>query len=237
MSSRFFDAQVERLRVDRRVIVPDLRGHGASEARAGTHTMERFSTDLHDLLEALDLRGVTLVGWSMGGGIAMRYVDRFGTARLAGVGLVDFPPRFEEAPGVADKVCDRLRSDRERFIRSFLRRMFVKEPSSDEVAWMLAEHNRCATETACEAYRQLGEGTSTGRTYGIPGLLVFPTQGWYRPALAEWTRIFPVHVEPTFDHSRHCPFIEEADAFAAAVRSFSAIAPSTAPSASRPAKA
>lgn len=220
MSSRFFDAQFPFLARDRRCVSLDLRGCGDSETRPGTHTMDRFADDVADLIGELRLDRATLVGWSMGGGVTMRYLDRHGPARLRAVGLVDFPPVFQEDPSVADKVCARLRGDRERFIVSFLKRM-VLDPTPERVAWMTAEHMRCATDTACESYRQLGAGSASGKTYDLPALLAFPRQGWYRASLEEWRKIFPRHVAPEFEASRHCPFLEEPEAFAHALRGLS----------------
>jgi non-heme chloroperoxidase len=219
MSGRFFDALVERLLPARRCIVPDLRGCGASEARSGTHTMDRMAQDLGELVAHLDVRGVDLVGWSMGGGLTMRYLDRFGPDRLHGVGLVDFPPVFVEDPTITDRFTARLRAERDRVITSFLKRM-VLDATPERVAWMLEEHMRCATETAVEMYAQLGVGSARGQTYDLPALLAFPRQGWYRATLEEWKRIFPRHVAPEFDRSRHCPFLEEPEAFARALMAF-----------------
>jgi pimeloyl-ACP methyl ester carboxylesterase len=217
MSRRFFDAQFPLLAPDHRCVALDLRGCGDSETRPGTHTMDHYADDVADLIQELGLDGVTLVGWSMGGGIAMRYLDRHGPRRLRAVGLVDFPPVFEEDPSIAERVCSRLRTDREKFITSFLKRM-VLHPTPESMAWMMAEHVRCQTDTACESYRQLGTSSARGRTYELPALLAFPRQGWYHASLDEWRRIFPRHVAPDFDASRHCPFLEEPEAFAKGVR-------------------
>lgn len=218
MSNRFFDPQFPLLASDHRVIAPDVRGCGASETRPGTHTMDRFADDIADLFQEFSLDGVMLVGWSMGGGVAMRYLDRHGPRRLRAVGLVDFPPAFREDPSIADRVCDRLRTDRERFIGSFLKRM-VLAPTPESVAWMTTEHMRCATDTACESYRQLDVGDARGQTITLPALLAFPRQGWYHGALEVWKTIFPNHIAPEFDASRHCPFLEEPERFAGALRS------------------
>ncbi|BAD55752.1 alpha/beta fold hydrolase [Nocardia farcinica] len=54
------------LRDGRRVIVPDLRGHGRS-SRAATYGFDEFGADLLRLCEHLGLDGVDLVGHSLGG--------------------------------------------------------------------------------------------------------------------------------------------------------------------------
>src|SRR5215210_7527484 len=50
-----------------RVIAPDLRGFGASEASAGVQTMDGYAEDLATLLRHLGVNEVVLCGLSMGG--------------------------------------------------------------------------------------------------------------------------------------------------------------------------
>jgi len=60
------------------VIVPDLRGHGASD-RAGEYGVERFAADTWALLDRLKIPAATLLGHSMGGAVAMQMaLDRPG---------------------------------------------------------------------------------------------------------------------------------------------------------------
>ena len=55
-----------------RVIVYDRRGFGRSGQTWGGYDYDGLASDLNDLLEALDIRGATLVGFSMGGGEVVR---------------------------------------------------------------------------------------------------------------------------------------------------------------------
>ncbi|SFN25521.1 Pimeloyl-ACP methyl ester carboxylesterase [Pseudonocardia ammonioxydans] len=60
------------------VLAPDLLGHGASEApRSGDYSLGGFATGLRDLLVALDVERVTIVGHSFGGGVAMQFAHQF----------------------------------------------------------------------------------------------------------------------------------------------------------------
>ena len=60
------------------VIVPDFRGHGASERR-GEYGVERFAADTWQLLDRLKVARPILVGHSMGGAVAMQMaLDRPG---------------------------------------------------------------------------------------------------------------------------------------------------------------
>jgi pimeloyl-ACP methyl ester carboxylesterase len=56
----------------RRVIAPDLPGHGASDKPPGDYSLGAYANALRDLLTALDIERVTVVGQSLGGGVAMQ---------------------------------------------------------------------------------------------------------------------------------------------------------------------
>jgi len=94
LSGRAWDKQVPVLLDDgRRVITYDRRGFGRSSQPAMGYDYDTFAADLHTLMEALDLRDVTLVGHSMGTGEVTRYLGRYGSARVAkGVLVSPIPP-------------------------------------------------------------------------------------------------------------------------------------------------
>jgi len=64
-----------------RCIAYDRRGHGRSSRPGTGYDYDTLADDLSALLEALDLRGVTLVGMSMAGGEMVRYITRHGARR------------------------------------------------------------------------------------------------------------------------------------------------------------
>ena len=66
-----------------RAIAHDRRGHGRSGQPWGGHDLDTYADDLAELIEKLDLRDVTLVGHSTGGGEVARYIGRHGTGRVA----------------------------------------------------------------------------------------------------------------------------------------------------------
>jgi non-heme chloroperoxidase len=65
----------------------DRRGHGRSRDPGRGYDFDTLADDLAAVLNRLDLRGVTLVGHSMGGGEIARYLSRHGTQRIARVVL------------------------------------------------------------------------------------------------------------------------------------------------------
>jgi non-heme chloroperoxidase len=81
-----------------RVITYDRRGFGASDKPAaddsGGYDYDTFAADLAGLIESLDLRDATIVGFSMGGGEVARYLGRHnGDGRVdAGVFAGAVPP-------------------------------------------------------------------------------------------------------------------------------------------------
>ncbi|WP_254531254.1 alpha/beta hydrolase [Natrinema gelatinilyticum] len=75
-SSRFFEDVLVDLPDRHRAIAPDLRGYGDSETKPvdATNGLGDFEVDLHAFVDALGIeRPFVLVGWSNGGGVAMRY--------------------------------------------------------------------------------------------------------------------------------------------------------------------
>ncbi|KPI14682.1 hypothetical protein OK074_2226 [Actinobacteria bacterium OK074] len=59
------------------VIAPDLLGHGASDKPRGDYSVAGYANGLRDLLTALGVESATLVGHSLGGGVAMQFAYQF----------------------------------------------------------------------------------------------------------------------------------------------------------------
>lgn len=84
-----WNAQIDALSQDYRVIAPDLRGFGRSGLSDSTVTMQQFADDLAALLDGLEVdEPVVLCGLSMGGYVAFQFWQRYGS-RLAGLILCD----------------------------------------------------------------------------------------------------------------------------------------------------
>jgi pimeloyl-ACP methyl ester carboxylesterase len=71
-------ADLERdLAHDHLMIAPDLFGHGASDKRTGDYSPGAHAATVRDLLDHLGLSAVTLIGHSLGGGIALEFAYLF----------------------------------------------------------------------------------------------------------------------------------------------------------------
>jgi non-heme chloroperoxidase len=95
LSGRSWEGQIDALLdAGHRVVVYDRRGFGTSSQPREGYDYDTFTDDLKALLDHLDLREVTLVGFSMGGGEVVRYIGRFGTDRIAKAVLAAAVPPY-----------------------------------------------------------------------------------------------------------------------------------------------
>lgn len=59
------------------VIAPDLLGHGKSDKPRADYSTAAYANGMRDLLSVLDIERVTIVGHSLGGGVAMQFAYQF----------------------------------------------------------------------------------------------------------------------------------------------------------------
>lgn len=142
LSSRIWEAQVPAL-VDagHRVIAYDRRGFGWSSQPWEGYDYDTLASDLRALLEHLDVRDATLVGYSMGGGEVVRYIATYGTDRVARAVLAAtaLPYRYktdDNPDGDADDALiahfeDVVRNDRLAFLEGFLQTWFGTGAQAD----------------------------------------------------------------------------------------------------------
>lgn len=130
LSAEAWKAQVPVLRdAGFRVITYDRRGFGRSDKPAAGYDYDTLATDLAGIIEDLDLKNVTVVGFSMGGGEVARYVANHGDERLHSVVFASAVPPYllksdENLEGPlsqekADEMRQGLEKDREAFFDEF----------------------------------------------------------------------------------------------------------------------
>ncbi len=111
-----------------RCIAHDRRGHGRSSQASEGNDMNGYADDLAAVIDALDLKQVTLVGHSTGGGEVARYIGRHGTSRVAKAVLIAAVPPLllktaANPEGIPMEVFDGLRAglmkDRSQFYKEF----------------------------------------------------------------------------------------------------------------------
>src|SRR5512138_1914074 len=111
LSAEIWEYQLTEL-VDEglRRVAYDRRGHGRSSDPGRGYDYDRLADDLAAIIDRLDLHDVTLVGFSMGNGEAVRYLSRHGSSRIARLVMVStIPP---QASGNYDAFISALKQDR-----------------------------------------------------------------------------------------------------------------------------
>lgn len=149
LSGRSWENQVPALvEAGHRVITYDRRGFGKSSQPWGGYDYDTFASDLEALLSHLDLRDVTLVGFSMGGGEVARYIGRYGADRVSKAVLAAAVPPYlyqsDDNPegGLDDATIEQfeegVRGDRIAFLDDFTASFFTAGDRSD----LVSEPNR-----------------------------------------------------------------------------------------------
>jgi non-heme chloroperoxidase len=132
-----------------RAIAHDRRGHGRSTQSSRGNEMNTYADDLAQLIEALGLRDITMVGHSTGGGEVARYIGRHGTARVAKAVLIAAVPPLmlktaANPEGLPIEVFDGLRArlfnDRPQFYRDFALQFYGANRAGAKVSQGLLDH-------------------------------------------------------------------------------------------------
>jgi pimeloyl-ACP methyl ester carboxylesterase len=76
-SSRHWEAVALRLARDHTVVAPDLIGHGDSATPRGDYSLGAHAASIRDLLTAIGIDRASIVGHSLGGGVAMQFFYQF----------------------------------------------------------------------------------------------------------------------------------------------------------------
>jgi non-heme chloroperoxidase len=171
-----------------RTIAHDRRGHGRSSQPSSGNDMNGYADDLAALIEALDLRDVTLVGHSTGGGEVARYIGRHGTRRVVRAVLIAaVPPHMLKTPdnpeGLPIEVFDGLRAslfnDRSQTYREFASMFYGANRPGAKVSQGILEQfwlwsMQCGLKNAYESIKAFSETDFTEdlRKFDVPTLVL-----------------------------------------------------------------
>ena len=124
---------VQLARAGHRVVSYDRRGFGRSEQPWSGYDYDTMTDDLASLIDHLGLTDAALVGFSMGGGEAVRYMSRHGGKGVAKVALIASvvpyllkgPDNPDGAPGeMFDGIKAALEKDRPAFLAEFFKSFY-----------------------------------------------------------------------------------------------------------------
>ncbi|OBX24773.1 pimeloyl-ACP methyl ester carboxylesterase [Gelidibacter algens] len=144
LSHRAWDSQVSAI-VDAgfRCITYDRRGFGVSSYPWDGYDYSSLATDLNEIILALKLKQVALVGFSMGGGEVVRYLTDYGSENVKNVALISsiipIVKKKEDNPnGVPEKdlkgIMDALKTDRVGFLKGFHKNFYNYHKNKDRVS-------------------------------------------------------------------------------------------------------
>lgn len=223
-SGEVWDYQVLDLAPHFRCLTLDLRGHGASDKPWGDYTYDLFCRDIRQLTNQLGLRDVTLVGWSMGGGIGLRYVQEYvdNVSRLV---MVDSGPHFVQKPDApygappedVPALLDAIRLARPETIAGLYERNFHRTGLEPTMNWFISIGLRVPAFVGLTSFQSLLAEDLRPKL----GELRIPTAVFHGrhdqiwdPRWAEYTagHVPGAHLV-WFENSGHVPFVEDRERF------------------------
>jgi non-heme chloroperoxidase len=231
LSSRMWEFQIPHLAArGLRCIAYDRRGHGRSDWPWNGYDYDTLADDLATLLERLDLRDVTLVAHSMGGGEVVRYLTRHGSRRVERIALVaatlPFPMKTRDNPGGIDRALMEAdmavrMADRPKWFADNADGFFglglpSVSVSPEFVRFMIGQCLDCSARSAVEV---LLAGFTTDfrdelKTISVPTLVVHGTHDVQAPidiCGRNTSRLMPDNRFVEYDNAAHGLFVTHAN--------------------------
>jgi len=223
----FWQRQVSALRDRYTVVTVDLRGHGESSRAKKGYSIPAMAGDLETLVRTLNVPKVALVGWSMGGLIVLELARRLGD-KVSALGLVGSTPGglldpkgTDVKPEALERMRTGMRADLRGFLRGLAAQFFKAGAASPLHAWAFQEIQKTSATVVEACYEgilaadlrpHLKEvAVPTAVLHGRHDVLL-PLAGGER--LAKGIKGATLTV---FEESAHAPFLEEPEAFNAAL--------------------
>jgi len=218
MPAWIWQKQIDSFSMKYRVIAVDPRSQGESDKPTYGHLPEARARDYKELVDHLGLKQPVLVGWSMGCGELMKYVEQFGTENVAGLVLVDCylwdKPNPDLFMGMAGWMNQR-QQDRQKQTDAFVRSMF-KKPQPEEFLKALVDASaRIPDDTAVVLiYNMIAVKDFNAALAKLDRPLMFT----YTPGTQQTADLLKVHLAEKvrlerFGDDGHALFVDDAKRF------------------------
>ncbi|MEH7385641.1 alpha/beta hydrolase [Bacillus sp. JJ1521] len=150
-TTEVFSKQIDYFSKTNRVIVIDPRSHGRSTMALHGNDYVTHGSDLASVLQTLDVKNATLVGWSFGCLTVWEYVKQNGFDHIKSLIFVDMPPKSlsvhnDWVEGKLDDIAAiyngylRNSSGQREFITSYITQVMVqRELEKEELTWLVEQ--------------------------------------------------------------------------------------------------
>ncbi len=190
LDSTLWRPQMQDLGRTHRVLAPDLRGFGANAGDLPeAMTMELYANDLKDLLDHERVEDVVLVGLSMGGYIAMSFLDQW-PGMVRGLVLANTRAGADDKEGVKARM-EMARNAHDKGMAVIAKGMVPKLLSdrslssgtklASEVEAMIARQRPMATAAAARGMAQRPDRSTWLRNVKVPTLVLTGEQDKLMP--------------------------------------------------------
>ena len=163
-----------------RLILPDLRGHGDSEAGDGPATMEKHAADIARVMDDADAGRSPLIGVSIGGYALFEFWRRY-RGRVAALGLINTKAGADSPEARAGRMQaanEVLENGTEGFFQGMIPRLLgstTRETRPDLVEGALRMMRKMAPEDVAQVQRgmaQRADSFDTLKTINVPTMIV-----------------------------------------------------------------
>jgi 3-oxoadipate enol-lactonase len=222
LSRAIWETQAAALAQTARVLLPDLRGAGASSVPEGPYLMERLAADVAIALDALGIERAAIVGHSMGGYVALAFARMF-SERVTHLALVSsrLAADAPEQAAARRELAEKLERDGsiEPVVEAYLPRLFAPETLADragvvERAYALARRNDpLGAAAALRGMALRAPSDDIAVELGVPMLLIAGGRDRLLPMeeAGAIVRAFPAGRLVVCNRSGHLPMLEEPD--------------------------
>lgn len=230
-STRFFQRNIPTLAERFRVVTFDPRGHGRSSKFLYGNDMRHHAQDIKELIDHLDLHGVTLAGWSLGGSTSVLYCELFQNYHLKALALLDAPlypfgDKTWNRHGCGDYNIDAWQArmsqwvyEPEVYLPNFVQGMFHGPCSQEDLNWMMEEVKKLPTALGTSLHYDFmrTDSVSKLRSVTVP-VAVFGAESNMYPNGAEMSRYYLDFIQTEkqffeFTEGGHLLFYNESEKF------------------------
>lgn len=218
MPAWIWQKQIDAFSAKYHVVAVDPRSQGESDKPNYGHLPEVRARDYKELVDHLALKQPTLVGWSMGCGELMKYVEQFGTANVGAIVLVDGFIAEKPSPDMFYGLggwMNTLQQDRAKHADLFVRHMFTKPQPEDYIKRLIDTSMQVPADTAVVlVYNMLAiQGWSTAfANMDKPLMFAYqpenqPSADFLKSKLGDKVRL------EKFEGDGHALFVDDPDKF------------------------